>query len=135
MENAELLAQALGTTLETIALPEGVINLDSYVDVELKIEGQLTNTDQPKDILAILEQTQKLIGAKYRLLLMYVGEGSIIVKLKMHIEDVMRLGAVFEENWPIPDIISINYKARRSLMRRVQPSSPFFQRRTHKRPN
>jgi hypothetical protein len=95
MHNIGVLARALNTTADQIILPEGEEDLTDYIDAEMTLNGDLATLEQPKDITAILDNAQKAIGGKYRILLMYVGNGSIKLGIRLHAADAMRLVRAF----------------------------------------
>jgi transcriptional regulator with XRE-family HTH domain len=91
MDNIGRLAKALGTTADKILLPDDEEDLTDYVDGEIDIEGSLLDLKQPQDITVILEKVQKAIGSKYRIMFMYVGDGSIKIGIKLHMSDAIKL--------------------------------------------
>jgi hypothetical protein len=91
-EHIELLAKAVGTIAEELMLPQGETDTTDYVRAEMTLNAQM-----PVDIEAILREAQKAIGPKYRLLLMYVAEGSVKVGIWLHPKDGQRLLKAFME--------------------------------------
>jgi transcriptional regulator with XRE-family HTH domain len=91
IDNIGALAKALGTTADQIMLVDGEEDETDYVEAELTLEGNLADLKQPEHVTVLLEKVQKAIGAKFRVMLMYVGEGSIKLVIKLHREDAERM--------------------------------------------
>ncbi len=117
MDNIGLLAKALGTSADNLILPEGEEDLTDYVKAEITVMGNLASLDNPDGhVAAILENAQKAIGAKYRVLLMYVGDGSIRIGIKIHAADAIRLVRAFVQG-----------RLRTHLVRSVSINSTTYQ--------
>ena len=93
--NVRLLAKAIGTTADKIILLDDEEDLTDYVNGELNIDRNYDELKQPEDIAALLEEFQRRIGKRYKILLMYNAPGSIKIGIKLHVSDAMRLSKAF----------------------------------------
>lgn len=89
MDHIGLLAKSLGTSADKLILREGAKDSDDYV------KGEIIADDEHRDVAAILEAAQKALGAKYKIMVMYAGTGSIRIGINIHASDAVRLLKAF----------------------------------------
>jgi hypothetical protein len=94
-DNIRLLANALGVSAEEIVLLDGEEDVTDYVPFEMIAGPSSASPADTKNVLTIFENAQKAIGPRYRLYLTYVGQGSIKLRMLVHVSDALRTTVAF----------------------------------------
>jgi hypothetical protein len=94
-EKIVLLAQALRSSADQLILPDGETDLTDYVDAEIVMPETRVGSALPQRIEQLLEEIHEACGGKFKVMLMYVGKGSVKLGIKLHVTDAYRLTKAF----------------------------------------